>query len=134
MMFDDIPLDAPAVAREFLDQWAKACASCNGVNPAEFLSCDFQNRLATKFALFTGWPVSLGEADAVHRELHAGRVARGWPDPDPSTIEPTIEGAILMIWLNGLKRAERAAEAMAFLPIDPPPPDFFDGPNEEESA
>jgi hypothetical protein len=131
MTDDFISLDAPAVAQEFLDQWAKSCTPRDGVDPANFLSRDFQNSLAKKFAQFTGWPVSLGEADAVHRELHAGRVARGWPDPDPRTTEPTIEGAILMIWLNGLRTAERDAAMRDFLSADPPPPDFFDGPEGE---
>jgi hypothetical protein len=131
MESDFIPLDAPAVAQEFLNQWEKACTPRAGVDPKNFLSRDFQNSLAKKFAQYTGFPITMGEVDAVARELHTQRVARGWPDPNPKTIEPTIEAVILLFWRNGLYAAERAAESMAFLPIDPPPPGFFDGPDQE---
>jgi hypothetical protein len=78
-----------------------------GVAPETVLNRDHQNGLAKKFALFTGHPVTMGEADAVARELHTQRVARGWPDPDPKTIEPSIESVIMLFWLDGLRAAER---------------------------
>jgi hypothetical protein len=103
MMSDHIPLDAPAVAREFLNQWERACTPRDGVDPASFLGRDFQSGLAKKFALFTGHPISMGEADEVACELRRQRVARGWPD-----IKPTIEATLMMFWLSGLRAAERA--------------------------
>jgi hypothetical protein len=64
-------------------------------------------RLAHRYATFTGM-VSMGEAAEIERELHGQRVARGWPDPRPAlngrrTIEPTIEGGIMSLWLRGMR-------------------------------
>jgi hypothetical protein len=129
---DALYLDAPAVAEEFLNQWQKACASCSGVDSAEFLDREFQARLSRKYAEFTGWPIFLGQVDAVARELHKQRVARGWSGPNPGTIEPAVESVIVMLWCNGLRAAERDMASLAFLPVPPLPPDFFDDPGDVE--
>jgi hypothetical protein len=119
---DYVPLDAPAVAEEFLKQWQKACASCDGGDPKAFifLGREFQDRLAKKLAQFTG-PVSMGEANAVARELHA------------RAIEPAVEVVLLMLWRHGLRAAEHDAAMRDFISADPPPEDFWDEfPNDGE--
>jgi hypothetical protein len=94
-----------ATAAEFLDQWERA----HSVDQPDY------NRLAAKFAAYTGH-VSLGDADAIRKALHAGRKARGWPDPKPASpgrmsIEPTIEGVIMSLWLGALRSGYRIALA-----------------------
>jgi hypothetical protein len=90
-----------AIANEFLDLWEKAHNVSDGGQP------DYDG-LKDKFAIFTGKAVSMGDARAVAHELHKGRKARGWPNPKPAppgkfSIEPTIEAAIMGLWLAGLR-------------------------------
>jgi hypothetical protein len=84
------------IASEFLNLWEKAHDVPDGDHP------DYDG-LRDKFAIFTGKAVSMGDASAVAHELHKERQARGWPDPNPKTIEPSIEGAIMALWLGGLR-------------------------------
>jgi hypothetical protein len=95
----ELEIDAPKVANEFLNLWEKAYRECDDAHP------DY-SRLSTKFALFTGGPIACSEAHAVATELHKGRQERGWPDPQAGTIDPGIEGAIMMLWLGGLRKLE----------------------------
>jgi hypothetical protein len=86
-----------AVATEFLDQWEAA----HSVDEPDY------DGLAAKYAAYTG-RVSMGDAGAIQKALHAGRKARGWPDPRSAppgrmSAEPTIEGAIMGLWLCALR-------------------------------
>jgi hypothetical protein len=86
-----------AIAEEFLNQWERA----HSVDEPNY------DRLMQKFATYAG-NVSMGDAAAIQKALHAGRVARGWPDPEPAppgrmSVEPTIEGAIMGLWLCALR-------------------------------
>ena len=86
-----------AIATEFLDQWERA----HSVDQPDY------DRLMTKYAACTG-QVSVGDADAIWKALRAGRKARGWPDPKSArsgymSLEPTIEGAIMSLWLCALR-------------------------------
>ena len=78
-----------SIATKFLDQWERA-------HRASHQDYDL---LAQKFYTYTG-DISAAEADAVVVELHKGRKARGWPDPPSDSICPTIEGAIMSLWLR----------------------------------
>jgi hypothetical protein len=85
------------IANEFLDQWESA----HSVDQPDY------GRLAVSYAVYTG-QVSIEDADAIESALHTGRKARGWPDPKPApsgymSIEPTIEGAIMALWLRALR-------------------------------
>jgi hypothetical protein len=84
------------IANEFLNQWE----SEHSVDQPNY------SQLAASYAVFTG-QVSFEDADAIEKALHAARVARGWPDPKPApsgfmSFEPTIEGAIMTLWLRAL--------------------------------
>jgi hypothetical protein len=81
--------DPKSIATEFLDQWERAHRAGDP---------DY-DLLAKKFSTYTG-DVSLAEADAVAVELRKGRKARGWRDPPSDSICPTIEGAIMSLWLR----------------------------------
>jgi hypothetical protein len=88
------------IATEFLNQWEREHATGK----------PNYTRLMRKFAVY-GDSMSMDDATAVSFALHQGRVARGWPDPEPAppgrfSIEPTIEGAILSLWLCGLRSSE----------------------------
>jgi hypothetical protein len=89
-------IDPDVIAAEFLNEWERA----HSADEPDY------NNLMKKFALYTG-RMSIGDATAVQQALHAGRVARGWPDPKPArlgkmSVEPTIEGAIMSLWLCAL--------------------------------
>ena len=91
-----------AVADEFLDQWEKA----HSANSPDY------DRLRMKFAMYTGQEVGVGMQPQSEQALHTGRKARGWPDPKPApkgymSIEPTIEGAIMSLWLSALRMRRR---------------------------
>jgi hypothetical protein len=85
--------DARAIANEFLDLWERAHDIPDGAKP------DY-DRLKSKLAIFAG--ETDVNFDALRRELYEGRKARGWPDPKPGTIQPSIEGAIISLWIAGL--------------------------------
>jgi hypothetical protein len=90
-------IDPTAVANEFLNLWEQAHAA----------EVPDYSALMQKFATYTGG-VSIEYAQTLRDALHAGRVARGWPDPQPApsgrmSIEPTIEGAIMGLWLCALR-------------------------------
>ena len=90
-------MNPQTIATEFLDQWERA----HSVDQPNY------DRLMAKYAAYTG-QVSMGDADAIQKALHAGRKARGWPDPKPAppgymSCEPTIEGAIVSLWLCALR-------------------------------
>jgi hypothetical protein len=91
-----VVIDAKQIAKEFLDQWEKAHSDGKP---------DYEG-LPAKFARFAN-SVSGNEADAVAKELRDGRKARGWPDPKSDTLDPGIEGAILALWLSGLRNFRR---------------------------
>jgi hypothetical protein len=86
-----------AIATEFLDQWEAA----HSIDKPDY------DRLAARYEAYTGY-LSMGDAEAIQKGLHAGRKARGWPDPKPSppgkmSVEPTIEGAITSLWRCALR-------------------------------
>jgi hypothetical protein len=98
-MTDDAPIEPQTIATEFLDQWDRA-------HQASAPSGEMYRALGEKFALYTG-QVSCAEADAVRRALHAGRIARGWPEPDPKLLQVTIEAGIFVLWLGALRSLAR---------------------------
>ncbi|MGY3344850.1 MULTISPECIES: hypothetical protein [unclassified Bradyrhizobium] len=79
------------IANELLDLWEREHAN------------DQPNyeRLKKQFVVFVGEAV---DDAALYRCLHEGRKSRGWPDPKPHTIEPSIEGAIMTLWSIGLRQ------------------------------
>jgi hypothetical protein len=94
-----ISTPAQTIATEFLDQWERA----HSVKRPDY------NRLAAKYAAYTG-SVCMGDVEAVRHALRAGWKARGWPDPKPApagrmSAEPTIEDAIITLWLCALRSA-----------------------------
>jgi hypothetical protein len=96
----DLEIDAPKVANEFLNLWKRAHCERDDDAPPDY------GRLSARFALYTGGPIACSEAHAVACELHKGRLARGWPDPQAGTIDPGIEGSIMMLWLGGLRKLQ----------------------------
>jgi hypothetical protein len=60
--------------------------------------------LGKKFASCVAGKVSNTTREAIWQELHKGRVARGWPDPTPGTIMPSIEWCIMNLWMQGTEK------------------------------
>jgi hypothetical protein len=90
-------MNPQAIATEFLDQWERA----HSVDQPDY------DRLMAKYAAYTG-TVSTGDAIEIEKAVRAGRKARGWPDPDPTSkrMQVTIEGAIMTLWLCALRSSK----------------------------
>ena len=90
-----------AVADEFLDQWEKA----HSANSPDY------DRLRMKFAMYTGQEVGVGMRRSMNKPAH--RSQGSWlarPQASPKgymSIEPTIEGAIMSLWLSALRMSRR---------------------------
>jgi hypothetical protein len=92
-------LNAKEIAAQFLDLWAEEHVDNDLPN---------YNRLQAQL-VSAAWAPSASEVDAVRAELGKQRRERGWPDPKPASpgkmsIEPTIEGAIMVLWRLGLQQ------------------------------
>jgi hypothetical protein len=87
-----------AVATEFLNQWERA----HDHDPTE----EEYRQLGDKLARYTE-EIGLSEAADLKAELASQRKARGWPDPTPGTLEPSIEAAIFGLW-HTARREHRA--------------------------
>jgi hypothetical protein len=86
-----------AVACEFLDQWFKMHTE-KGRSAVDY------SQLGAKFLAFENTDDG-NRASEIQKALHAERKARGWPDPKPGTCEPSIDGAIMMLWLGAARSA-----------------------------
>jgi hypothetical protein len=98
---EKIKMTPQEIANELLDQWA--CAH-RGAKP------DYK-KLSAKYAAFVG-TFSSETGTNILDALHAGRVARGWPEPKPAppgfmSIEPTIEAAIMALLISGLQALDQ---------------------------
>jgi hypothetical protein len=85
------------VACEFLDQWFK-------VHTEKGRSAVDYSQLGVKFMAFENTDDG-NRVSEIQKALGVERKARGWPDPTPDTIEPSIEGAIMVLRLGAMRSA-----------------------------
>jgi hypothetical protein len=99
----------PVVATTFLDMWEQFRREEDQAiaqGQTEQAAAEAYWKFGDQLARFTGH-VSLGGADKVRDALTEKRKARGWPDPSPGSVVPAIESAVLMLWIEGLRRLPR---------------------------
>ena len=92
-------MNAKHVAHKFLCGWARCVkTAANSGRPRDY------DRLVDVYAAYTGL-VGLDFVDDVFTALHEERIRLRWPGPKPGVLscELTIESAIAIFWLRGMR-------------------------------